>query len=288
MEPLRHTDVGRVYWEAGGGTGRSTCPGLPRITAGLQPTRPLLPEGHRSGVGPDLENLSPKRGGSPACGRRAGSGHGNRAACLLPHRRVRLPAASRPYSGQLLPEASGTGLPGSGGQAPAPNFLRLPETRRYVISLFREMAQYPIDGVGVLYNRRPPLVAYEEPLVRGFQSRYGQDPRRLDELDPRWLAFRSQALTRFMRELRQELDDAAQHTNRSTTGHLGGGVPSRGKPAARDGPEDLDRRRSGGYHHPPIPPPFGSTATSPPGTSRGRRHLRLRWFGGPNAGWRST
>jgi hypothetical protein len=90
-----------------------------------------------------------------------------------------------------------------------------PETRRYVISLFREMAQYPIDGVGVLYNRRPPLVAYEEPLVREFQARYGQDPRRLDELDPRWLAFRSQALTRFMRELRQELDDAARQTTPS-------------------------------------------------------------------------
>ena len=76
-------------------------------------------------------------------------------------------------------------------------------------------AAYPIDGVGVLYNRRPPLVAYEEPLVREFQARYGQDPRRLDERDPRWLTFRSRALTRFMRELRQAMDEVAQQSNRS-------------------------------------------------------------------------
>ncbi len=40
--------------------------------------------------------------------------------------------------------------------------------RQYVVSLFREMASYPIDGICLLYNRRPPLVEYEEP--RGLRG----------------------------------------------------------------------------------------------------------------------
>ena len=45
-----------------------------------------------------------------------------------------------------------------------------PETRRYVVSIFREMASYPIDGVCLMYNRRPPFVEYEPPLVEGFKD----------------------------------------------------------------------------------------------------------------------
>ncbi len=71
--------------------------------------------------------------------------------------------------------------------------------------MFREMAtRYPIDGVCLLYNRSPPLSAYEKPLVKGFQERYGRDPRQLDEKDPRWLSYRASMLTQFMRELRKK------------------------------------------------------------------------------------
>ena len=51
-----------------------------------------------------------------------------------------------------------------------------PEVRAFVVSLLREMAQFPIDGVCLLYNRRPPMIEYEPPLVEGFQREYGQDP----------------------------------------------------------------------------------------------------------------
>ena len=47
------------------------------------------------------------------------------------------------------------------------------------------MAEYPINGVCILYNRRPPLVAYETPLIEGFKSRYGFDPREMDDMDHR-------------------------------------------------------------------------------------------------------
>ena len=89
------------------------------------------------------------------------------------------------------------------------------ETQQFVLSLIGEMASYPIDGVCMLYNRQPPFMEYEAPLVDGFQSEYGEDPRELDEADTRWLAYRSQFLTRFMRKLRQNLDDLAGKQQRS-------------------------------------------------------------------------
>ncbi len=87
--------------------------------------------------------------------------------------------------------------------------------RRFVVSLLAEMAEYPIDGVCLFYNRRPPLVEYEAPVVEGFQAKYGEDPRQLDEKDPRWLSYRATFLTQFMREVREAMEKAARDQNRS-------------------------------------------------------------------------
>ena len=88
------------------------------------------------------------------------------------------------------------------------------DTRRFVIDMLLEVAQHPIDGVCILYNRRPPLVDYEAPLVDGFKAAYGEDPRQLADDDPRWLAYRGRALTEFHRELREALDDLAREQGR--------------------------------------------------------------------------
>ena len=90
-----------------------------------------------------------------------------------------------------------------------------PETRRYVVSLLREMVEMGCDGVCLLYNRRPPLVEYEPPLVDGFRAEYGEDPRQIADDDPRWLSYRATFLTRFMREVREELDAVAEEQGRS-------------------------------------------------------------------------
>ena len=87
--------------------------------------------------------------------------------------------------------------------------------RRFVVSLLAEMAEYPIDGVALFYNRRPPLVEYEKLVVDGFQARYGEDPKQLDERDPRWLSYRATFLTQFMREVREAMEKAARDQNRS-------------------------------------------------------------------------
>ena len=95
-----------------------------------------------------------------------------------------------------------------------------PEVRARVVELLREMCQRPIDGVCLLYCRRPPLVEYEPPLVDGFRQRFGLDPRALDPLDPRWLHFRAEVLTQFMREVRQALDETAAAQRRSEPFHV--------------------------------------------------------------------
>ena len=84
-----------------------------------------------------------------------------------------------------------------------------PEVREFVVSLLSEMAEFPIDGICLLYNRRPPLVEYEPPVVQGFIDEFGEDPRQLDSMDSRWLSYRARVLTQFMREVREAMVAAA-------------------------------------------------------------------------------
>ena len=84
----------------------------------------------------------------------------------------------------------------------------------FVISILREVAQRGADGVNLAFVRGLPCVLYEQPLVDGFQQQYGQDPRELPEDDPGWLAYRATWITKFMRALRQEMDQVGQQQGR--------------------------------------------------------------------------
>ena len=84
-----------------------------------------------------------------------------------------------------------------------------PGVRRYVLAVLSEILEYGADGLCLLYNRRPPLVEYEQPVVDGFMREYGKDPRQLDDADPVWLRYRARVLTEFMREVRELVDGAA-------------------------------------------------------------------------------
>ena len=90
-----------------------------------------------------------------------------------------------------------------------------PRFRAYAVSLLREMADRPIDGIALLFNRRPPFVEYEPPIVESFRQAHGKDPRELAENDPRWLTHQAETMTQFMREVRASLDEAAQTQGRS-------------------------------------------------------------------------
>jgi uncharacterized lipoprotein YddW (UPF0748 family) len=87
--------------------------------------------------------------------------------------------------------------------------------RSFVISVLKEIAGYPVDGICLLYNRRPPFLEYESPVVEGFRSSHGADPRRLDERDQRWLAYRATFLTQFMREVRRAMAESQREQKRN-------------------------------------------------------------------------
>ena len=78
--------------------------------------------------------------------------------------------------------------------------------RRHWLDLLVEVAGFGVDGINLCFMRGPPFVAYEPPLIDGFQKQFGKDPRQLDEWDEQWLRYRAWPMTEFVRELRRELD----------------------------------------------------------------------------------
>jgi hypothetical protein len=80
--------------------------------------------------------------------------------------------------------------------------LAYPEVRQYWLSLLRETLEREIDGVVIYFHRFHPFVLYEEPVVRTFRERYGEDPRQLPEDDPRWIEHAAGFVTQFVREVR--------------------------------------------------------------------------------------
>ncbi|MBM3740093.1 MAG: hypothetical protein FJW39_30420 [Acidobacteria bacterium] len=77
-----------------------------------------------------------------------------------------------------------------------------PGVRQAVLGFIKELLAYPVDGICIAYNRRPPLVEYEPPVLEAFTRKTGLDATKLDDRDPRWLKSRAEVLTAFMRELR--------------------------------------------------------------------------------------
>ncbi len=210
VEPYRDSDISRLYWEAGIGDlvfydsdlgTMPTADGLDdfgrrgdRLLAeswrafrdkGIEPFEIALDHAHELGI-EFHASYRPAGFRFPAPHEQFNRG----ATYYLDH-----------------PELRGTDREGNATPRIAYSY---PETRSFVISLLKEMAGYDVDGVSVLYNRRPPLVEYEAPLVEGFAKEHGQDPRTLPDDDPRWLAYRCGALTQFHRELRAAIDEAAQ------------------------------------------------------------------------------
>ena len=222
LEPLRHSDVSRVYWESGGGDYSLYFSDIAFDFSELfdpppgEGSRPVYPRDfdrlldqtwkayHKNGVDPF--RVAAEFAHEIGLGFHASY----RVASFVAPPPFDLFSKKRFYDRH--PELVCVDRDGM----PWPRIsFAFPETRRFVISMFREVAtKFPIDGVCLLYNRRPPLLAYEEPMVQGFQERYGEDPRQLDEKDPRWLSYSASVLTQFMRELREEMNAISREQNR--------------------------------------------------------------------------
>ena len=92
-----------------------------------------------------------------------------------------------------------------------------PEVMEYKLGIVREIVEnYDVDGILLDWIRtgdvrdNPQTDAdgvadhgYEEPLVKGFQAKYGIEPRQLPNSDERWVQFRAEPQTGFMRSVRE-------------------------------------------------------------------------------------
>ena len=78
-----------------------------------------------------------------------------------------------------------------------------PEVREHIYSIVDELVRYQPDGINLIFCRGIPCVLYEEPFLREFRERHGQDARKLPEDHADVLALRADIMGRFMRELRQ-------------------------------------------------------------------------------------
>ena len=214
IEPYRHTDFSRICWEAGGGDllqylsnigRRSTFDGLDDF--GPQGYRKLA-ESWRAfrdqGIDPFQVALDHTHdiGAEFHAGYRVTGFHYPPPLDYFNY---------GPSFYKYHPELRA--IDKDGNVTPRISYA-YPEVRRYVVSVLREIAGYDIDGICLLYNRRPPYLDYEPPLVEGFKAEYGEDPREIDEQDSRWLAYRARTLTQFHREVREAMDDEAKEQGR--------------------------------------------------------------------------
>ena len=214
IEPYRNTDFSRIYWEAGGGDQTSYFSQIGRMYTldladfGRRGDRLHVEswrEFQRQGIDPfdvALEHTHEIGLQFHASYRVAGFHY--------PPPLDHFNAGETFYKSH--PEWRGVDRTGKHTPRMAYTF---PGVRQFVISLLREMAQRPIDGICLLYNRRMPLVEYEPPVVEGFKQRFGDDPHTLDAYDPRWLSYRTGVLTEFMREVRAAMDQEERAQGRS-------------------------------------------------------------------------
>lgn len=95
-----------------------------------------------------------------------------------------------------------------------------PDVMQYKLALIEELLDgYAIDGLFLDWIRTGDVrdnpqtdsegVAdhgYEQPMVDGFKAKYGADPLEIPNGDPRWVAFRAEPHTEFMRGVRRLIE----------------------------------------------------------------------------------
>ena len=84
-----------------------------------------------------------------------------------------------------------------------------PEVQQYMLSRARAAAETGIDGYGYFLCRDPGLILFEPVAMDGFEEQHGVDPCTLSDRDERLLEWRADILTKFMRRMRQVLDEVA-------------------------------------------------------------------------------
>ncbi len=89
------------------------------------------------------------------------------------------------------------------------------EVQDHLLNVYREVLQREPDGAGFMFHRGMPMILWEEPFCKRFIQKFGEDPRKLAEDDPRVFEMRAEIVTGFMRKIRKLLDETAEKQGRA-------------------------------------------------------------------------
>ena len=94
--------------------------------------------------------------------------------------------------------------------------LAFPKVMEYKLGIIKEVLAYDLDGLFIDWLRTGDVrdnpqtdqngvanYGYEAPSVEGFKRKHGADPRAIPNDDPRWVRFRAEPRTEFMRRVRK-------------------------------------------------------------------------------------
>lgn len=84
------------------------------------------------------------------------------------------------------------------------------EVQDHLLEVYRESLQSGADGAGFMFHRGMPMMLWEEPFCQRFIKKYGEDPRKLAEDDPRVFELRAEIVSGFIRKIRGVLDEVAK------------------------------------------------------------------------------
>ncbi len=84
------------------------------------------------------------------------------------------------------------------------------EVQDHLIEVYREVLGRGADGAGFLFHRGMPMILWEEPFCQRFEERFGEDPCKLPEDDPRVYQLRAEIVTEFIRKIRTVLNETAE------------------------------------------------------------------------------
>ena len=83
-----------------------------------------------------------------------------------------------------------------------------PEVREHMLAIIKEILEYDVDGINLIFIRALPTMLFEAPFVASFQSSYNVDPQELPDDDFRIITHRSEIMTSFIRQIRVLLNTA--------------------------------------------------------------------------------
>ena len=215
IEPFRDTDFSRIYWEAGMGDRMYYPTKIGRITAADD----WIDDPYRIGdrLAKETWRTWREKGIDPL---KVAAGHAH-AIGLEFHATYRpsgfhfpVPQDEWNEGGAYDRRPEWRGRDKMGRPTPRLSYA-FQGVRDLVAGFLKEISGYDIDGVCMAYNRRPPYLEYEQPLLDGFQKTHGKDARAVGDRDREWLKYRATFMTRFMKQVREVMETARQQKGRT-------------------------------------------------------------------------